>query len=248
MVKKIFALIIVMFATTNCFKEKKIRPFDTEAVLSITKKYLPDENLVILNAGTYDGKEIPAMKRFWSNCTIHAFEPVPEIFKILKKKTAKRSNVICYQLALAENNEEKEFFMSHDPRNPGKPAMSGSLLEPKEHLKYSHIQFNDKIKVHAMNLDDWAQSYGIEKIDFLWLDLQGYELPVIKSAPKIVSTAKAIYTEVEFVEAYKGQPLWEDVKAWMDQNDFILVAREFDIPVKKTWFSSALFIKKDLVK
>ena len=61
----------------------------------------------------------------------------------------------------------------------------------------------------------------IKKIDMLWLDMQGVELEVMKSAPNIMNSVKVVYTEVDFVEAYKGQALWPELRSWLESQGFI---------------------------
>ena len=45
-------------------------------------KFLP-ENPVILEAGAHKGKDTVEMAKLWPAGTIHAFEPVPSLFKKL---------------------------------------------------------------------------------------------------------------------------------------------------------------------
>ena len=73
----------------------------------------------------------------------------------------------------------------------------------------------------------------------MWLDLQGMEYEALKSSPKILATVKAILLEVEFVEAYKGQILFKDIKKWLESENFKMVALNH----KPTWFGDALFVR-----
>ncbi len=86
------------------------------------------------------------------------------------------------------------------------PSQAGSLLQPKERLKWSNIMFNEPIQIDTITLATWAEQQHIEPIDFLWLDLQGYELPVMQASKELIKHIPLIYTEVHFVEAYTGQP------------------------------------------
>ena len=98
---------------------------------------------------------------------------------------------------------------------------SSSLLPPKEHLNvFPTVYFDSKIKVTTTTLDAWAESNNIRKIDFMWLDLQGMELNVLKSGTNILRTVTAIYTEVSGIEAYKEQTLYSDLAEWLVSNGF----------------------------
>jgi len=83
------------------------------------------------------------------------------------------------------------------------------------------------------------------------LDLQGSELDVIMASPIILNTVKAIYTEVEFIEAYKGQHLYTDVKNFLESQGFKIIAKDFTneeaetkkIDIGQKWYGNILFAK-----
>lgn len=239
--KKLVAFTFIL-ASFCLNAEKKIRLFDDKQALEVSVPHLPS-NPVILDAGAYTGSEITLMKRFWPKCTVHAFEPVPELFEQLKNNVKKYSNVYTYKFGIDATSGPKTFYLSNQP-GESKVSMSSSLREPKDHLKHDiETQFNKKMTINCLNLDEWAKNNNVNKIDMLWLDMQGVELEVMKSAPEIMKTVKVVYTEVEFVEAYKGQALWADIKIWMESQGFYLIARDFDLP-SKFWFGNAIFARK----
>jgi hypothetical protein len=69
--------------------------------------------------------------------------------------------------------------------------------------------------VSTKTIDDWALENQIFKIDFLWLDMQGMELQVLKASPQILQTVAVIHTEVHYMENYKGVPLVSQLKEWL---------------------------------
>ena len=178
-------------------------------------QFLP-ANPVILEAGAHKGKDTVEMARLWPAGTIHAFEPVPSLFKKLENKTRNFKNVHCYQLALGNKEGTEIMYLSS-----GASDGSSSLLPPKDHLNiFPTVYFDEKLPVTTITLDGWAESNNIQKIDFMWLDLQGMELNVLKSGINILQTVTAIYTEVSSIEAYKDQTLYIDLKEWLASNGF----------------------------
>lgn len=209
---------------------------NSSAVLNLVKSYLP-ENPVIVEAGAFDGNDTVRISQFWPLGHLHSFEPIPSLFEITTQKTQNFPNVKCYQKALSDQSGIATFYVSY---YHGLLGASSSLLPPKEHLDLApDVEFLQTIDVESITLDDWAKQNGIEKVDFLWLDMQGYELNTIK-ASKIAKTAKVIYTEVELVEAYKGQYLFGDLCAWMSANGFQLKAIDFD--ESNSWYGNAIFV------
>ncbi|UCV04573.1 FkbM family methyltransferase [Dechloromonas denitrificans] len=71
--------------------------------------------------------------------------------------------------------------------------------------------------VETSRLDDLQE---IADVDYLKIDVQGAELAVFRGAPRLLAETLVICTEVEFVELYKGQPLFADVDAFLRQSGF----------------------------
>jgi len=224
---------------------------NTEEVLRTVQPLLPRDP-VIVEAGGFDGTDTIKVAQFWPLGSLHTFEPVPELFAvILNRISGYFGRVRAYPLALADYNGTSVFYLSVHRASPGSVGGSSSLLEPKEHLIYDRdISFPRTITVQTRKLDDWAKDNEIPKVDFLWLDMQGYDLNMVM-ASELAKNARAIYIESLFVEAYKGQYLYRDIKKWMLDNGFVLMATDFDedtieidLIVNKRYYGNALFIKR----
>ena len=63
---------------------------------------------------------------------------------------------------------------------------------------------------------------NINKVDLLWLDLQGKEPDVLLSSEKI-NLVKYIYTEVSIVSNYKNQKLYPQLKEYLTDNNFKVI-------------------------
>lgn len=179
------------------------------------RQFLP-ANPVIIDAGAHVGADTVEMIRLYPKAKIHAFEPVPSIFEQLKRNTAKYKRITCYPWALSNQNGEQIMHISS-----GGSDGSSSLMQPKDHLKdHPDVYFNEQIKVKTIALDEWAKQLGIEEVHFLWLDMQGYELEVLKASEIIFPKVKVVHMEVSTRSTYEGVPLYDEVKEWMLLNGF----------------------------
>ena len=97
---------------------------------------------------------------------------------------------------------------------------ASSVLTSRESLDFHEV------RRRMETLDSVLESAGLGKPDFLKLDVQGYELEVLKGAPKTLATAEVILLEVSTLEMYEGAPLFHSVIAFMHDHAF----RVFDIP------------------
>lgn len=216
--------------------------FKSHEVIPIISKLLPTDPIIV-EAGAFHGHDTVRLAHQWPQGAIHAFEPVPELFAKLQEKTSTLKNVHCHQLALSNHNGTETFYMAQKPEKPGIATQAGSLLPPKERLKHSPIQFPSTIEVQTITIDSWAAHHRIERIDCLWLDMQGTELAVLKSAPKILKTVSVIYTEVAFIESYQNIPLMAEVKAWIESQGFVEYGCDFEN--ETDWFfGNILFHRK----
>lgn len=200
----------------------------------LIRKFLP-RNPVIVEAGAHKGWDTIEISRLWPHAMIHCFEPVPELYDLLVKNTSCCKNVFCYPLALSDITGNRKMFISS-----GASDASSSLMQPEEHLSvHPDVLFEKDIMIKTITLDDWAMERGIERVDFLWLDMQGHELAVMKASKKTFQTARVIQTEVSLLEVYKGAPLYPEVRQWLQRQGFYIEREE--LPWKD--MGNVLFIK-----
>jgi FkbM family methyltransferase len=179
------------------------------------QRHIP-QHAVIVEAGAHYGIDTVQFARLWPEGRIYAFEPVPHVYEHLQRNTAGYRNVTTYQLALGDTDAAMRMWLSdrgHD--------YSSSLLEPRKHLdEFPEIGFEETTSVRVTTLASWAAGEGIDRIDGMWLDMQGYELATLKAAGPILETTRAIVLEVSATELYARMPLWPEVKAWLESRGF----------------------------
>lgn len=134
------------------------------------------------------------------------FEPQPDIFQKLVE-TVKEG--IFVNKALGNETGILEMYIEKD--NQGQ---SSSLLQPVQHLaQYPHIKFTSSLKVDVIKLDDYIQTlHSIlkENLNFINMDVQGYELKVLEGSLKTLYNIDYIMTEVNRAEVYKDcAKVWE---------------------------------------
>ena len=116
------------------------------------------------------------------------------------------------------DGREATFYLCQDP-------MTSSIYEPNLALLNRFNMLGEITRpvssspCRTRRLDDIAE---IAAIDLLQVDVQGAELDVIRGAQERLRDAAVVVAEVEFVEMYKGQPLFADVDAEMRRQGFCL--------------------------
>lgn len=217
--------LIIFFGVLNFFC------ISTNANKKYIEQFLP-KNPVILEAGAHVGVDTVEMAHMWPGSTIYAFEPVPILYHQLVSATSNLSNVRCYELALGSQTGKAQFYVSSGTSNA-----SSSLLKPKDHLiQHPLVTFNETIEVKTQTLDEWAEHHGVDRIDFMWLDMQGYELTMLKASPKIMRTVSVIFLEVSREELYYGTSLFNEVNAWLTSQGFRYICEIYE---------NALYVRKN---
>lgn len=86
-----------------------------------------------------------------------------------------------------------------------------------------HIKLDFIIEVETITLDDFCRDERIEDIDFLYIDVQGAELDVLKGADFLLKKSiLGMQLEVEFSPLYQNQPLFADVDKFLKNYQFAL--------------------------
>lgn len=188
-----------------------------------------------LHIGAYIGQEIIEYMKHDINHVIF-FEPQDDIFDILSHNMGvvcgKDTNVILVNKAVGNENKSTKMFLSNTPGgiNNGSGA-SSSLLKPKKHLEqYPHITFPETQDVEMVRLDDFWYFTELDKsyYNFMNIDVQGYELEVLRSAEKTLEGIDYVMTEVNRDEVYEGCALVEDIDKFLGDYGFERVETSWD--------------------
>ncbi len=209
--------------------------------LELIAKYLP-ENPVIFEAGGHYGTDTVRFAKEWPKAKIVSFEPNPNAYEIAKETTKGFSNIQRVNLALNTNNGKAKMNLSYGPSGDKPHLFEGasSLLEPSEEMKNAYV--GPVIEVLCVRLDDWCKNNQVDHFDFMWLDLEGMELQVVQSSPKILDKVKVIYTETNFRQFRVGTTQYPDLKAFLEKAGFRLLAHWYN----ENFQGNAIFVKKEI--
>jgi FkbM family methyltransferase len=114
-----------------------------------------------------------------------ALEPVPDLFKRLQRTYQNEKNVIPLCAALADRDGAATFYRVL----PGKgvPEICDQLGSFSREVILSHKrlfpeieQYIAEVEVKAVRFDTLASQFGIDKIDVILIDAEGYDLEVLK--------------------------------------------------------------------
>jgi FkbM family methyltransferase len=193
---------------------------------------------VVFDVGANIGQTIANFSRSFDRPTIHAFEPSREAFAELQGNTGMLPRVTLNNFALGARSGEARLFESA----AGTPM--NSLLEPRAEGWGGGV-VRETVPVHVSTVDEYCGERGIDHIDILKTDTQGYDFEVIKGAAGLLArrAVHLIYMEIIFSDMYRGLPRMDEIYGFLADRGFVLVTfYPFAFWGKKASWTEGLFV------
>lgn len=83
-----------------------------------------------------------------------------------------------------------------------------------------HLRVAKETEVDCTTIDDWRESAAIPTIDFIKLNVQGAELPILEGANGTLPDVLGLQLEASFVESYTGEPMFADLDQFVRKHGF----------------------------
>jgi FkbM family methyltransferase len=198
----------------------------------IIKKY--NMNITgIIHIGAHYGEEI---RDYIDNGIedIILFEPLSDNFNILEKNVKNLSaNIVGHQVALGSTPGNATMYVSSNEKQ------SSSILKPKVHLTHHpNVSFPSTEVVEVKTLDQFETF----NFNFINMDVQGYELEVLKGASKTLTHIDYVYCEVNRDEVYENNAFIEQIDEYLSQYNLVRVETDWGGEI----WGDALYVKTTL--
>jgi FkbM family methyltransferase len=143
--------------------------------------FSPEGNFIIFDIGSNIGIYTVKAARGCKGCTVYSFEPNPEVFGRLVKNIGLNnlSNVRAFNVGFAEK-KAKAFMTVGGSTVLGRVSLEGGQFE-----------------VDIETLDSFVERENINKIDILKIDVEGFELSVLKGAGRALGITERIVMECD---------------------------------------------------
>lgn len=180
-------------------------------------KWLQDFGVkTIVDVGANNGIFALMINKILPDAFIYSFEPIQACYLELQKNISHIKNIKAFNFAIGEKEEDKEFHINDFT------ASSSFLKVKKKHVdSFPHTANTTAQQVKVKTLDSFYDIMELNGKVLLKLDVQGYELSVLKGAIDFLKKVDMIITEVSYVELYEQQPLFHDIYDYLYSNGFI---------------------------
>ena len=133
------------------------------------------------------------LERLGPGCVVHAFEPSAATFAALDRATAPAGcdRLRIHQLGFSDREREETLY------SPGDGSTLASLheLDPLDQPRKERTE-----QVRLTTIDAFCVTEGIDRIDFLKLDIEGHEYPALVGAQRMIGEGRIRAIQFEFGE------------------------------------------------
>lgn len=197
----------------------------------------------IADVGAYRGDFAAECLTCWPAAEIICFEPQQKMLPALRALAARHPNVKIQGTLLGAAPQQGVVLNC---------AETGSSVLTEHHMTHPTTLCDQKTLDMAVNAGSAPAN-----VDLLKIDVQGYELEVLKGAAATLTNVGVLLLELNLIDIHRGVPLIAELVRWLDQRhlvafdvcgltrrplddalwqvDMIFVPRESKLRVDKRW-------------
>jgi len=189
----------------------------------------------IFDVGAYEGEFTRNSLDRWPEAHVACFEVLADALPKLNRLSAMDPRVRVFPMLLgAESRENVPFHES----------------ETASSVWAEQIPRPFPVRRHPMRTIDRVAEEWLKgtALDFLKLDVQGYELEVLKGAERSLAGMRAILAEVNLIDIHQGAPLLAELVQWLAERGWAaydicgMTRRPLD---NALWQADMIFVPKN---
>ena len=194
----------------------------------------------IIDIGSNKGQFILLMEKLFPNKMIYSFEPIKEMIDKQKKFFKYKKNIIFHNLALGSSITSKDFLITNRMDSSSFLKIAEDKNERKNYL------IKEKRNIKISTLDSILLNEKIYRPIFIKMDVQGYELEVLKGSNDLLKKTDYLLLEVSENEMYQNQPTEKIIIEYLKDLNFNIFKANDWLNIKNTNFNQrdVLFYKK----
>ncbi|MDI9311580.1 MAG: FkbM family methyltransferase [Limnohabitans sp.] len=160
----------------------------------------------VIDIGANEGQFAHKIRKLLPQVYIHSFEPIPQVFDSLQLLSQQDSRFSAYNTALGNSSGSIEIILNES-------TAASSILKMTEDAQahFSFLKEDNNIEISIARLDDFKFDTEIQKPYLVKIDVQGFELEVLKGGVDFIRDAELVIIEVSFKYLYKEQVLFDEI-------------------------------------
>ncbi len=197
------------------------------------KHYTKTTSPIIFDVGAHHGESIERFKDVFPQSAIHSFEADLENYERMRASFQNKPGVTLNHFAAGSEPGTKTFYrnVKSDTSSFNRVNTQSSWAKTRsQQYNVAPEQFTQKAyEIKLDTLDHYIARSGIERVDILKMDTQGFEDEVLKGAQQSLSEGciKVIETEVIMGDLYERYLNFYDIEQILIPAGFRLCAVEY---------------------
>jgi len=172
----------------------------TTRYLLYLKKEMRFEPNTIIDVGASIGAWSEAARFVYPNSKIYSFEPIPDSYSLLARRSYKhRGTIRVFNYAVGDESGERTLYVSDHL-----PASSLLKMTVRHKSMFPCTDQRKEIRVPVKRLDEVEEVVWEEPI-LVKIDVQGFELNVLRGVGMHLSRVSVIQIEINFEDFYDEQ-------------------------------------------
>lgn len=172
---------------------------------------------LVVDVGANVGQFSLAVREYIPRSEIIAFEPLAKPAGKYEAIFSGDELVTLFKCAVGLSNETKEMHVSRKDDSSSLLPITDVQNSLFPGTAESHVEAVEVRTLHSLINNSSISGYSMLKID-----VQGFELGVLKGCEGLMQKFSAIYVECSFVELYDRQALAYEIIGFLRKYDFIL--------------------------
>jgi len=176
---------------------------------------------VLLDVGAHHGWFFHCWQDWCPDARVIAFEPFPESYRVMAGLYGKDPRVNLVQAGVGSAPGQMELQVLNES------LVSNSFLSPREtawdEIGYRHGAVTTTM-VPVTTIDETFEREGLDRAYLAKIDVQGFEIEVLKGAERSLDRIDHIFVESGIQQLYEGAPRFSDVFEFLTARGFHLMA------------------------
>lgn len=160
--------------------------------------------MTILDIGANTGQFAKIIREILPTAKIYSFEPLPDCYEQLKLNAQRLQPHETFPFALGNQDGSTTINL-----NEFSPSSSLLPMEDLHKNELPHTANTRQVSIAVRRLDDLKINISTPLI--IKIDVQGFELEVLRGGIDTIRSASAVVVEVSALPLYAGAPSFDDV-------------------------------------
>ncbi|MEM9082745.1 MAG: FkbM family methyltransferase [Planctomycetota bacterium] len=188
--------------------------FDHDPFEMMTRLLGEDDPITAIDVGANVGWTAIRIADLFRNATVHAFEPMPEVYAEMAERVSKREQIRPHRLAVSDKEGSCVFHITNN-------RWCSSLLKPNDFGRRAYGDYYEsdgETEVQTITIDAWAEQSRIDRIDLLKIDVQGAELSALRGTQRLLKRGiTGIICEAQLIPEYEGAATFSQIDSFLTE-------------------------------